>query len=127
MTHSPTLPTTTNLLLTWIEYSQMFCFMYFYSTSFSFPLFYFDLSLDLLLGSLLLLGVVSRERVVHAAVSLKSAKLFDGFVEGVGHVAGLGRGIVTVTDVDLAVGLFVVADDENEVVFCCVIRKCNFR
>lgn len=81
----------------------------------------FGLSLDLLsrtlrLLLLLLLGVVSRERVVHAPISLERAELLDGLGEGVGNVTSLGRGVVTVTDVDLAVGLLVVADDEDEVV-----------
>lgn len=65
------------------------------------------------------------ERVVHAAIGLERAKLVDGLRERVGHVTGLGGGVVTVTDVDLAVGLLVVADDEDEVVCRCAISRCN--
>ena len=59
---------------------------------------------------------MSRERVVHATIGLERAKLLDGLGERVRNVTGLGGGVVTVTDVDLAVGLLIVADDEDEVV-----------
>ena len=70
--------------------------------------------LHLILLRLALLLV--REGVVHPPVSLELAQLLDRILQVDGHVPGLGRGIVAVADVDLAVTHLVITNHEAEVV-----------